>query len=74
MEHDDVKGELYIRQALQMPKSPMVMFKRENRYLPTMTKAAPAYAEMAGLHALDETPLFNKLHQTSDEVKNGKTG
>ena len=68
VEHDDVKGELYVRQALMMPRSPAVMFKRENRYLPSLS----GYAELAGLHALDETKLFNKLHDTSDEVKGDK--
>ena len=62
-----MKGELYLRQALQMPRAPIVMFKRENRYLPALTKGS-TYAELAGLHAIDETTLFNKLHQTSDEV------
>jgi len=70
VEHDDVKGELYIRQALMMPRAPAVMFKRENRYLAGLAKNG--YGDVAGLHAIDETTLFNKLHQTSDEVKADK--
>eukprot|EP00614_Pseudopedinella_elastica_P005585 CAMPEP_0172608358 /NCGR_PEP_ID=MMETSP1068-20121228/28443_1 /TAXON_ID=35684 /ORGANISM="Pseudopedinella elastica, Strain CCMP716" /LENGTH=502 /DNA_ID=CAMNT_0013411607 /DNA_START=92 /DNA_END=1600 /DNA_ORIENTATION=- len=69
VEHDEHKGELYLRQALMLPRAPSVLFKREQRYLQGLGKG---YAEPAGLHALDETKLFNALHQTSDAVKSDK--
>lgn len=62
VEHDEIKGELFLRQALMMPKSPSVMFKRENRYLDGFAKT---YGEALGLHAIDETSLFNVLEPTS---------
>ena len=31
VEHDKEKAETFVRQAMQMPKSPAVMFKREGR-------------------------------------------
>ena len=58
VEHDDLKGELYLRQALMMPRAPAVMFKRPLRYLPAV---APPYASMSSLHVIDETPLHAKL-------------
>lgn len=69
VEHDDVKGELFIRQALLLPKQPAVMFKRKNRYLPAL---APLYASIGSLHAVDEMDLYNHLHQHSDALNGDK--
>jgi hypothetical protein len=68
VEHDEIKGELYIRQAMLMLRRPSVMFKRETRYLPALKKL---YGDSAGLHAVDETKLFNAL-QGNKEVANDK--
>jgi hypothetical protein len=67
VEHDEIKGELFLRQALMMPKSPSVMFKRENRYLDGFAKT---YGDKLGLHAIDETNLFNLLESKSAALKN----
>ena len=66
VERDEVKGELYIRQALMLPRQPSVMFKRELPYLPKLGKS---YGELASLHALDETNLFNKVHKNGAQQK-----
>lgn len=66
VERDEVKGELYLRHALYLPRQAFVMFKRQNAYL---NKLAAAYGDPSALHVVDETELFNKLHQSSNAVK-----
>ena len=63
VEHDDLKGELYLRQALMMPRAPAIMFKRPLRYLPAL--AAP-YAALSSMHVIDEMPLYDKLSRNKN--------
>ena len=58
VERDVHKGELFIRQALLMPRAPFVMYKRYQSYLRKDLKYA---WEPAGLHVVDEMAAYNKL-------------
>ncbi|KAJ1455743.1 hypothetical protein M885DRAFT_587567 [Pelagophyceae sp. CCMP2097] len=57
VERDEVKGELYLRQAMMMPKAPSVMFKRKNGYLKSLGYAY----DMASLHVVDEMDSYNRV-------------
>jgi len=69
VERDEVKGELYVRQALMQPRSPFIMFKRKNSYL---NKLKYAHAP-GGLHVIDEMQAYNALKKlNSPGVANDK--
>ena len=59
VERDEIKGELYVRQALMQPRAPFVCFKRKNNYLKGLEYA---HAE-AGLHVIDEMESYNRFHK-----------
>jgi len=59
VERDEVKGELYVRQAMLLPKAPFVCFKRKNSYLSYLHYA---HSE-AALHVLDEMKGYNTLQK-----------
>ena len=69
VERDEIKGELYVRQALMQPRAPFVCFKRHNPYL---KKFHYAHAEGA-LHVIDEMKAYNQLNKAkSPGVANDK--
>lgn len=57
VERDEIKGEMYVRQAMMMPKSPFVEFKRKNPYLKTLHYAHDY------VHVLDEMRVYNLLQK-----------
>jgi len=59
VERDEVKGELYVRQAMMLPKAPFVAFKRKNAYLSHLHYAH----HEAALHVLDEMRGYNALQK-----------
>lgn len=59
VERDEVKGELYVRQALMLPKAPFVCFKRKNPYLRTLQYAHD------DIHVLDEMKTYNQLQKNA---------
>lgn len=69
VERDVHKGELFIRQALLMPRAPFVMYKRYQSYLRKDLKYA---WEPAGLHVVDEMAAYNKLKKRSPALQNDR--
>ena len=69
VERDVHKGELFIRQALLMPRAPFVMYKRYQSYLRKDLKYA---WEPAGLHVVDEMAAYNKLKKRSSALQNDR--
>ena len=59
VERDEIKGELYIRQAMMLPKAPFVCFKRKNPYLSHLHYTHSD----AALHVLDEMKGYNALQR-----------
>ena len=69
VERDVHKGELFIRQALLMPRAPFVMYKRYQSYLRKDLKYA---WEPAGLNVVDEMAAYNKLKKRSSALQNDR--
>ena len=59
VETSPIDGELFVRQAMQLPSAPAIMFRRNMPYLSHLRYAFPP---PAALHVLDETVGLNILH------------
>mmetsp|Transcript_1628 Transcript_1628/g.2490 ORF Transcript_1628/g.2490 Transcript_1628/m.2490 type:complete len:463 (+) Transcript_1628:22-1410(+) len=59
VERDEIKGELYVRQAMMLPKAPLICFKRKMSYLSRLHYAH----KDAALHVLDEMSTYNSLQK-----------
>eukprot|EP00401_Gymnodinium_catenatum_P076477 CAMPEP_0117602974 /NCGR_PEP_ID=MMETSP0784-20121206/77879_1 /TAXON_ID=39447 /ORGANISM="" /LENGTH=592 /DNA_ID=CAMNT_0005405853 /DNA_START=15 /DNA_END=1790 /DNA_ORIENTATION=- len=58
------KSELYVRQAMMLPKAPLVMYKRDIGILRHLKYARKA----AALHVIDETQALERLHRRKAEA------